>query len=289
MIATNIKKNIVFYGNCQISVQSLLAHNLKDYTIHTYLCWGETISKDDFIKLISQADIIITQPIAPNYKNTDYLHTEFVLEHSKKDAKVIIFPSLYFNFYYFDFNYFWLKNKDLLKEPSDYHYKGLIDAYINNETPSCFIENILNNQSFKSYQQLADIADEGLQELINRESLLENYRDSRDCHLIKISSFIKDHFKDKLLFYSKNHPTKYVLQHVAGDIANYLGFDTISYDKDPFSINERGILYSCIQNFVNFDIKEYKPRLSKYNLENTTEIVNKYYDTYVDINLKDLL
>ena len=84
-----------------------------------------------------------------------------------------------------------------------------------------------------------------------------------------------------------NHPTKYLFQYICKIILNELNFDTtfINLNVDPLFHNERGILYKCIQNVVHFNINEYTPQLSKYNLNDINQIVEKYYNTYDNILL----
>ena len=96
-----MKKNILFYGNCQTgAIKEIIIDCIDDYNIITIPCFGDLIEKETFLNYIKEADIIITQPIHPNYRETDYLHTEFILENANPDTKIVIFPSIYFNFYY---------------------------------------------------------------------------------------------------------------------------------------------------------------------------------------------
>lgn len=75
---------ILFYGNCQVgAIRNIMTKTLQNHKVTLILCWIENIDKNYFIDKIKEANIIITQPINPNYRNTDYLDTEFILKNAK--------------------------------------------------------------------------------------------------------------------------------------------------------------------------------------------------------------
>ncbi len=275
-------KKILYYGNCQVgALHDIIKKSFFNCMITIVLCWLDNIEKNYFLEKIREADIIITQPIKPNYKNTDYLHTEYILENANPNAKIFIFTSLHFDFYYWDLSYKFLKDNTLLREPSDYHYNELINFFTSKKNQSDFINEIINNANLKSKTELENIATSSICELKKRETEMNKYSELRDCHIITSSNFINDNYKKKLLFYSMNHPTKYVLQNIAEKIVTLLKIDSkIDYNIDPLHISERGIIYKCIEKVVDFNIENHKPRLSKYNMESIEDIVNKYYEIY---------
>ncbi len=288
--------NILFYGNCQVgAVKHMLDKIIEDYHIEMILCYATDISKDNFIKSIKNADIIITQPININYRNTDYLDTEFLLKHCNMDTKIIIFPSIFFDLYYFDMTYLHLNNNSLLKEPSDYHYNKMIEVYkYNNSGEDDYIEKYVDNIEYKSKYELEKIADDSIQELIKREKKMLDYLNIHDCHLISVSDYIQKNYKKKLLFYSMNHPTKWLFHYVCENIVDYLlKFyqiqGSINYVRDPLFQSERGILYKSLKNILEFDFDSLKPRLSTCNLEDNKTIVNKYFEIYRHKDLHNLL
>jgi hypothetical protein len=283
-------KNILFYGNCQVgSLIPFMKHYLKEYTVTNILCWVDLIEKDYFLSKILNADIIITQPISPNYRNVDYLNTEFILNNCKKTAKVIIFPSLYFDFYYIDLIYKWYNN-DILHTPSDYHYEKLVECYKNKLDQQYFIDNYVNNPDYKTKDELNNIANSSLNELSRREALMEAYNNIYPVTIIKGSDFIRENYVKQLLFYSMNHPTKYLMQYICKNILQELGKDTnfIDLNVDPLFSSERGILYKCIQKVVDFNIMDYTPQLSKFNANNINYIVKVYYDSYDQLDITKL-
>ena len=115
---------------------------------------------------------------------------------------------------------------------------------------------------------------------------MSKYNTIRECLIIQSSNFIETNYKKKLLFYSMNHPAKYIFHHIAEIILDYLNIDkNINYDIDSLYNHERAILYKCIQQVVEFDINKENPRLHNYNLENKNQIIDKYYDIYANYDL----
>jgi len=281
-------KNLLFYGNCQTgSLIPFLKNYLNKYNVKNILCWHDLIEKNYFLEEIQKADVIITQPINSNYRGVDYLNTEFILNNCKKNTKIIIFPSLHFDFYYFDLIYKSLNNNILLRDPSDYHYGKLIECYKNSLDKQYFIDNYINNLNYKSIEELENIANDSLKELERRENLMEEYSNIYPITIIKTVDFIRENYKKKLLFYSMNHPTKYLMQFICTKILEILeeNLNFIDLDIDPLYLNERGIIYKCIQNIVQFDINDYTPQLSKYNINNINDVVDTYYNTYNKFNI----
>ena len=275
--------NILYYGNCQLfAVKTLL--NLQNFVEKNIECYGTDLDKFEFINIIQQQDIIITQPINDNYREKEYLSTNFVIKNSKENCKIIIFDSCYFNFYYFDLTYKWFNN-DILHEPSDYHYNEMIKCYNNNSSIEYYIENYINNIELKTKDELEQYANESLEELNKRHNENVNkYKIKDNILFISTYDFIKNNYKDKLLFYSMNHPTKYVIQYICEEIIKILNLDnTILYDINILD-NPKSIIYKCVQKAVNFNINDCEPLV--VGKTNVQDIVQLYYDTYKKIDFK---
>lgn len=276
-------KKILYYGNCQPNaIKELLVNVFNEYDVTVIFCWVDTISKDYILEKVREADIIITQPIHHNYRGTDYLHTEFILENANMNTEIFIFPSLHFEFYYFDYKYKLLKDNVLLKDPSDYHYHGLINIFKDSKNTDVYLNEYVNNINLKSYQELENMANNSINELRKREQEMISYHNvHKNCNIIIVSDYIKENYKKELLFYSINHPTKYILQYIAKYIINKLSLeDKINYNIDPFYSSERGMIYKCISQVVEFDINKHLPYLNKYRIENFNEIINHYLESY---------
>jgi hypothetical protein len=160
----------------------------------------------------------------------------------------------------------------------------MMECYQNNLSIDYYIENFVNNENLKTSEELEMNAIKSLQELRKRYNKnTEIYTDKR-ITIITTYEFIEKTYKNKLLFYSMNHPTKYLMQYICEEIIRILQLpNTINYEVDVLA-NPRCPLYKCIQKCVNFDINEYKPlTLGKTSI---IEITHLYYDTYKEIGFK---
>ena len=269
---------VLFYGNCQICCLGNTI-NLSPLT-KIIPCFNDSdILEDTFKSIVEDADIIVTQPINDNYKEKFFLSTNYVIKNCKKSAKIFIIPSLHFDFYYPDLMYKIKENNTHESEPADYHYKCVIDNY--EKGIHYIFGKYINNEAYKSYEELINTAENSIKELQRREDLMDNFvLVNSNVTLIKFSQFIEKNYRDKLLFYSMNHPVALCIQVIAERIKEHLGFGEINYNCDYLFESERGILFSCLQKCVNFDINMHKPHLSKYKLEKAEHIIAKYIDCY---------
>ncbi len=275
------KIKILFYGNCQTRaiLETLNLPNIFS-TFHIP-CFSGDISEEKFTSIIKSCDIIITQPISDNYKNKPYLSTSFILQNKNNNCKVIIFDSCYFNFYYFDLTYQSFNNNKLNK-PCDYHYNLMIDCYKNGYSIDYYINNFVNNLELKTSEELEQMAENSLTELYNRYISTKTKYDFNNTYTISTYEYIKQNYKDKLLFYSMNHPSKYVIQFICEQIVNILQIEnTINYDIDVLDY-EKCILYKCVSKNINFDINTCSPLIC--GSDNNYSITNLYYNTYKELN-----
>jgi hypothetical protein len=158
----------------------------------------------------------------------------------------------------------------------------MIYCYHNNISIENYINNYVNNKDLFSKEELENIANESIYKLyIKHQENIEKYKDFKNINVISCVHYIKYNYKDKLLFYSMNHPTKYIFHNLAEQIIDILYLEcNIEYNID-FLDNPKCIIYKCIQNNVNFNIEEYMPlTCGKTDLY---EITKLYYDTYKDI------
>ena len=281
-----MNKNILFYGNCQCNAIKLILNLPSYYKIFTIECFSTTMENDEFTNIIKNSDIIITQPIMDNYRDKDYLSTKYLIANKKSDCKVILFNPFYFNFYYFDLTYKKINDNELLKVPIDYHYNDMITSYKLKLPIEKYFEYYVDNIYYKNYDDLHKLADESFIELENRyKSMFEEYvNNNYNIIPIYITDFIKNNYKDRLLFYSMNHPTKFLLQLICEEIVKILAIEnSIDYNIDPLD-NPKCILYKCIQNSVNFDINDYNSlTLDK---SGNYDITKLYFESYKNNNIQ---
>jgi len=276
--------NILFYGNCQCAcLYNIL--NLQPPFKSKILMVHESynINKKDFDKLISEANIIITQPISDNYKDKYYLSSKYLIENKNPNSIIIIFPSLHFDFYYIDLQYIKLKEV-IIDKPSAYHYKYMREYIDTNKSAENYINNIVNNEFLITKEELLLTANNSIDELKRRENeVIEKYKNVNNVHIIIASEFIKNNFYKQLLFYSMNHPTKYMLHFIMNEIIKLCKFDSkihkdINYNLDPLN-QDRCIIYKCIQPICKFNIYE-KGFMLTNTINNIVDIYNEYKKYY---------
>jgi hypothetical protein len=113
----------------------------------------------------------------------------------------------------------------------------MIETYNNDMSIDYYIENYVNNMDLKTIEELNDIANCSLNILLDKyNDNIKNYKTYENVYIISTYEFIKNNYKDKLLFYSMNHPTKYVLQYISEEIIKHLEIiNTINYNIDPLT------------------------------------------------------
>ena len=274
-------KRILFFGNCQPAAIMRCLNLNKSYITHYEACHLSTLNKKEFTTLIKEQDIIITQPIAQNYRNSEYFNTKYVINNT--NGIVIIFNSCYFDFYYPDLKY--IKHNDkTLSAPIDYHYQYMIDYYKRGNTIQSYLDNCVNNPDLISQKSLLERATKSINELRNRDTDIRKELCTRgNVYFISICDYIEKNYREKLLFYSMNHPSKYLLQYICDHIITILNINnSIDYSIDPLN-NPRCILYKCVERAVRF---KFDNDSLTCNLTDTSSITKLYFDTYDKINLK---
>ena len=245
----------------------------------TYVpCYSTDITAEAFTNLIKESAVIITQPIKENYREQFYLSTQYIIETASKDCKIIIYDSCHFDFYYFDLTYKWL-NGTVFKEPCDYHYNGFITTYKDKLTIDAYLANYVNNPNLKLPEELETLANKSLDELKRRyNSTCEKYGSYTNVSVISVYEYVKTNYKDKLLFYSMNHPTNILIQYICEEISKLIPIQcNINYTIDLLA-DYKGILYKCVQSVVRFNIDNHMPLTCKTS--SLQEIAKVYYVTY---------
>ena len=175
-----------------------------------------------------------------------------------------------------------------MNKPIDYHYNKMIECYNNNNSIEYYISHFVNNLDLKTSEELETIAQNSLDELQNKNNNNKEKYNAEYTYLIGTYEYIKKNYKDKLLFYSMNHPTKYVIQFICEQIIDILQLQNhIDYNLD-YNIDTlartKCILYKCISKNVNFDINICNSLTG--GVEGIDKITQLYYDTYKEIEYK---
>jgi hypothetical protein len=264
-------KNILFYGNCQLEkIKDILCLSSDKFNLNFIPCFLTEYTDIEFDWIIKNSDIIITQPIVDNYRNKYYLSSNYVVNKCKENAIIIFLNNCHFDFYYIDLKY----------KSDKYCHEYIIDCINNNKDVDHYKKMYVENSNLKTKDELQEIFDKNINNLKKRYEDMFKYR-KQNTYFITIIPFIEKNYKDKLLFYTFNHPTKYLLQYIALEIIKILHIpNTIDYHLDPFSQNEKCILYSCIQKMVNFDIRNHAPYMN--NCNNISDIFHYTKEEYVE-------
>jgi hypothetical protein len=163
----------------------------------------------------------------------------------------------------------------------------MMECYLNGSSKEYYINNFVNNLNLKSNEELNTIAENSLNELQRRylESK-KKYNSENDVNIYVKSyyEFIKENYKEKLLFYSMNHPTKHLTQYICEDLISILQIkNTINYEVDVLE-STKCILYKCVSNNVKFEMNKHDALT--LNISGVSEITQLYYDTYKKIGFK---
>ena len=264
--------SVLFHGNCQSShLRYVLNLDTTIFSITNVVCWKTEVNENEFLDYILNSDIIITQPITDNFRDKYYLSSSYIVNNAKKTTKVIIFDSCYFEFYFDD-------KKHVNQKPCPYHYISMHDCYYQNYSPEKYISDYVNNENLKTVEELEARANNSLIEMCERFHNARNKYNGENVHIISIYDFVKENYKKMPLFYTYNHPSKYLFQYISEQIIDHLQIDnSIDYQSDPLS-GLRCIMYKCIQKVVHFDINDYTPFLQ--NQTDILAITKMYYDVY---------
>ena len=160
----------------------------------------------------------------------------------------------------------------------------MIECYENNYSQEYYINNVVNNLDLKSDEELEIIATNNLNILYDKYIACKTKYSNDNVYIISIHEYIKQNYKYKLLFYSMNHPTKYVIQFICEKIIDILKIkNTINYNIDVLNDN-KCVLYKCISKHVYFNIDDYNISISNNSL-NINQLTKLYYDTYKRIGV----
>lgn len=276
-----MKQKILFYGNCQTQALDEIVSS-DYYDIEQITCYTTDMNENTFKNKIQSADVIITQPISDDYRGTKHLSTKFIVDTAKVNSQILIFPSLFGGCYYPDVIYHRDLFGDIVNIPCNYHYRVMIKYFLENKSQDQFIEDIVNNENFMSTVEIDDFVNTLLDRI--KESELNSKTRFPSIHLIRCADYIKKEWKNKLLFYTINHGTKYMYQYIAENINSLLNDElNINYEKDPH-YGLRNIVYSCMNKVLNFEIQSNSTLPG--GVIGNKNVVDEYFTVYHKNNIK---
>jgi len=293
-------KKFTIIGNCQADALShFLLSNETFKSRYEYIVYKPIFVMTEeeldvlYRDILPQLDLIIIQPISENYNNNYKYSTKSILNSVNKWCIKILFPSLFFD-YYHPFNIYITDPNNSgwkLGEPYDYHDKNILKFFTEflseDEAINKYYETIYNpdllTEHFFTEKLLKNI-----NTLKEREMKYTDYC-TEDTQIINSSSFIMEYYDKILLFYTINHPTKYLFYYIANYCLIYLNIALETYpdDIDPL----KGLImpvYMCLQKCVKFDISHYFNFRHFEIILDDKDTIKKYYDGYRKTDLSIL-
>jgi hypothetical protein len=171
------------------------------------------LTESDFGKvseLVSSVDLFIYQSVGEAFGKM--YSTENLLTLTKQSCHHIAFPSIYFDGYNPEINYLRFIGGDI-NAFSDYHDINLVNSFLSN--PDGCYQHCLNQYQSADYYTSGEVftnANDSLSALKVRE---------QSCS-VKIADFIEKNWREKRLFFSMNHPSNSVLNHIVSQINELL-------------------------------------------------------------------
>jgi|GEM_PF-6655379 len=230
------------YGNCQGRAFAAFLNNNPVFKKNYHylpltpcnLISGPEI--DDFInKEVKKLDLFIYIPISDDYRNDYKFSSNFFLSQVQSHCLKVAFPSLYFYVYDRQMTYLTDKNGTRVSRPHEYHDKILIKMFMtyrhlnNEEIFQKYLEYIHTPGNFNK-TELVEAAVSNYKELKRREDLLT--ADKRNDCILKVADFIHEQYQAKRLFYSLNHPSRYIYLHLRKQLFHYLQIENDEADID---------------------------------------------------------
>jgi hypothetical protein len=231
------------YGNCQAPAFASFLNNNPDFRKkfgYNSLTPCNLITETEIDTFINREaekiDLFIYVPVGDDYRDDYKFSSNYLIAHLRPDCLKIVFPSLYFHVYDPQMTYLTDESGKRVHIPHDYHDKFLIKIFMENRlsTNEEIFENYLNfirNPGNFNKKDIQDSVRSNYSELKRREDLLEI--DHKNDFVIKVADFIDKSYKDQRLFYSLNHPSKYLYLHMREQLFRFLNIEPAEPDLDP--------------------------------------------------------
>jgi hypothetical protein len=278
-------KKFVIYANCQSSaLAKTLMENREFSSTYEWLALPgiQMLKEEDIPEVLTKvqsADCFIHQPISAIPNRPIELTSAFLLQRVKPEAKILSFPSLYFDGYF--------PHLETLKG-----YISVLNLVHDYFIAYCCSIGLTIEQTLKLIQKedlypeevSITLAERSLKNLSDRET--EFFID------IKVSSFIRDNFKFKKLFNQFNHPKRIVFKYIAEKILQGIGIRDY-YIEEPGVGHLDGIMtpiykstYKNLNLQFNEDFETYNG-LGQMGLKQR-EVIKGFFDFYRDKDLKEI-
>ena len=246
-------KKYTTYGSCQAdTLAQILNSNAEFRSKYEYIPTKRVklLTEDDIHDLndnvFSKLDLFIYQPI---YNYHPHMSTKYIIENVLKPECIkIVFPFLHFTAYH---------PQTIavagIDEFTSYHDINLMKLYV--EKNSINLDNFIETINSSNYYD-----QEYLMKLVNKNILNFRVREinfDQQGHYIPVSDFIINNYQKKLLFYTFNHPSKYILQYIVIEIFKYLNI-SISFDDNIDTLSSFIMLiYNSVHKNLNLQFEQH--------------------------------
>ena len=238
------KKNILFCTNCQghaISKYLLTCPIFeKNYNVDNIENWIllKDQDKSKYLDKLKICDIFIYQPLKKKHGELSTETENGLKTYLKPDCKLISFPYIY-NSALWPFYHHVSDGEEF--------YPGLSGFRIHNES---ILLGLVENFNLQQIINLYDNDNINFNYLNNYNYTIDYLKKNEENVNIKVSNFIEENIKKKRLFFTKDHPTSFILIYCANKILEILNINYIINDSD-FDINYHEMLdtsYNRIDN-----------------------------------------
>lgn len=272
-------KKIAILGNCQIyAVQKYLsaqASFIENWEILPIPPVFQISDGHAILDMLESADCIATQPLHSLVGGCDMSQDSL----RKRYNNLIIFPNVYFDGY--NPELFYLKiDGALAKSPLfDYTLINILYSYINGhsilECAELWYPEINSDRS-KITAISREIISESIDELTSRDSL---------CDILS-SSFVRENFIKSRIFFTMNHPSAAVMNHVVSQLFGRLGLHEYINQSDDLFSHTLMPMISPVKNAFVFDDVE----LFRINTKNFTpfEVIANFYEWFSNYSISQL-
>ena len=215
------------HANCQaIPLAGMLKEVQPDWDISYFEAHTADIIEriDEHHTRIRTADLVISQPIHKGYRERTDLSIDWIRENVRRDATLLVFPSLHFTGHHPELDGLPLAGIPL---PSSLLAAHLIAS---GQTPIIALRYLLSDELLRDTDIEAEIQ-LSLDEMRRRE-----VDDRMD---IQITSFVEEHCRTKVLFHLQNHPMRETMVVVANKVLERIGcagrvpVDGHDYQREP--------------------------------------------------------
>jgi hypothetical protein len=196
---------VYLHGNCQMSAMaSLLREQMTDWTIDVNEVPLAQLDRDEnfFVSCLRQADIVIAQPVSPRYRGAEWLGSDFVRAEARRDAQLLMVPSVFFRGHLPEWFYLGRSEERLIVQGCPYHNVVVANAVLHDWPTAQIMDRVSSVLQFGKHFVDARVA-ECLDELRTREDV--------ERIDVPVSDLIAAMYQSGALMSSIDHPMRRLL------------------------------------------------------------------------------